>query len=134
MNFLIAYIASVIVFLALDALWLGVIMKDTYMNGLSHLMAQNANFFVAAAFYVFYVIGLTFFATMPGVSQGSWMIALGYGAFFGLCAYATYEMTNLSTLRDWPVNVAVIDMACGAVLSGVSATAGYFALNLLGRI
>lgn len=130
MSFLIAYIAATIVFLAADALWLGVIMKDAFQKGLGHLLADKPNLGVAAGFYIFYVIGIVFFATMPAVKEADWMMATLYGAMFGFFCYATYEMTNLATLKNWPVKTAIADMAWGAFLSGLSATAGYFAVML----
>ena len=133
MNFLIAYIAATIVFLAADAIWLGVIMKDAFQNGLGHLLADKPNLGVAAGFYIMYVVGIVFFATMPAVKQNDWMMAALYGALFGFFCYATYEMTNLATLKDWPVKTAIADMAWGAFLSGLTATAGYFAVMFFNR-
>jgi len=129
MDFLIAYIVTVIVFLAIDFIWLGFIMKDAFQNNLGHLMADKPNLGIAAGFYIFYVVGLVFFAVMPALDKQSILVALGYGAFFGFCAYATYEMTNLATLKNWPVKIAIADMAWGAFLSGISATAGYYAVT-----
>jgi uncharacterized membrane protein len=83
--------------------------------------------------YIIYVIGIVFFATLPALKQNDWVIAAMYGAMFGFFAYATYEMTNLATLKDWPIKTAVADMAWGAFLSGLSATAGYFAVTLLNK-
>ncbi len=133
MTFLIAYIAATIVFLAADAVWLGVIMKDAFQDGIGHLMAEQPNWGIAAGFYVVYVIGVVFFATLPAVRESNWVIAATYGAMFGFFAYATYEMTNLATLKDWPVKTAIMDMAWGAFLSGLSATAGYFAVTFFNK-
>jgi len=80
-----------------------------------------------------YVVGIVFFATMPAVKQNDWMMAALYGALFGFFCYATYEMTNLATLKDWPVKTAIADMAWGAFLSGLTATAGYFAVMFFNR-
>ncbi len=133
MNFLIAYIAATIIFLALDAVWLGFIMKDAFQNGIGHLMAENPNWGVAAGFYIMYVIGIVFFATMPAVKESDWVIAVTYGALFGFFCYATYEMTNLATLKDWPIKTAIADMAWGAFLSSVAATTGYFAVTFFNK-
>ena len=80
---------------------------------------------VAIAFYVVYAIGLTVFAVGPGLRNGSWSTAVLYGAMFGFFAYATYDLTNWATLRNWPVAVVFVDIAWGAVVSGASATLGF---------
>ena len=91
---------------------------------------------MAAAFYLLYLVGLIALAVIPGLQAGSVGAALWRGALFGLVAYATYDLTNLSTLANWPVNVTVIDMIWGTVLNSVVAVAGYYGgvwLNLIPR-
>ena len=130
MTYLIAYAATVIVFLAIDVVWLGVIMRDTFQKGIGHLMADNPNFMIAAVFYIFYVGGVVFFAVAPALETGEWQTAALYGALLGLIAYGTYDMTNLATLKNYPAKIAFMDTAWGGFLTGLSATAGYFAVQL----
>lgn len=129
MTYLIAYVATAIVFFSLDYVWLGTIAKDFYARGLGPLMRETPDFAVAGIFYLFYVAGVVFFAVLPALQAGSWKTALLYGALLGLFAYGTYDMTNLATLRGWPVRVAVVDMAWGAALTGLAALAGYLAVR-----
>ncbi|MEO1265755.1 MAG: DUF2177 family protein [Pseudomonadota bacterium] len=125
MTYVIAYFATAIVFLAIDALWLGVIATKFYKAELGSLMAENVNFVAAAGFYLVYCVGIVIFAVSPALRSGDWTQALLFGALFGFFCYATYDMTNLATLRDWPLRMSLVDMAWGTVLTGVSATAGY---------
>ena len=127
-----AYIAAALSFLALDFVWLSVAGALLYKPMLGDLLAPDPSLPVAALFYLFYVVGLVVFAILPAANAGSWLMALGLGALLGLIAYGTYDITNLSTLRDWPVMISVIDMAWGASVSAVSALAGYAALRVSG--
>jgi uncharacterized membrane protein len=127
-----AYLAAALCFLALDFVWLSVAGALLYKPMLGDLLAPDPSLPVAALFYLFYVVGLVVFAILPAANAGSWLMALGLGALLGLIAYGTYDITNLSTLRDWPVMISVIDMAWGASVSAVSALAGYAALRVSG--
>lgn len=126
MQYLIAYAATAVVFFGMDFTWLSLTMKSLYKAQLGSLLADNPNFAVAGLFYVFYVVGIVFFAVLPA---GSWMQALLTGAFLGLIAYGTYDMTSWATIRDWPGTISIIDMVWGTVATGVAATAGFFALR-----
>ncbi|MEM8833885.1 MAG: DUF2177 family protein [Pseudomonadota bacterium] len=133
MNFLIAYIVTAVVFLAIDFVWLAYIATNMFQTSLGHLLAEKPNLLIAAGFYIFYCVGIVFFAVMPALDKGQWVTAALYGGLFGLMAYGTYEMTNLATLRDWPVKTAIIDMVWGMGLTGLSATAGYFAVTFFSK-
>lgn len=126
-KYLAAYLATALVMIAIDLLWLGVIAKPLYQQGLGHLMAERPNLTAAAAFYVVYVAGLLVFAIVPQAADADWLRTAAAAAMFGFVAYATYDLSNLATLRDWPIGLSLIDMAWGAVLSAVAATAGRFA-------
>ncbi|AOF83639.1 hypothetical protein BSY238_1157 [Methyloversatilis sp. RAC08] len=122
---------TLIVMVVLDLVWLGVIAKSTYQQGIGHLMADRPVIPVAVLFYVIYAVGLTIFtirpfAAVPGLGQT--VIA---AALFGFFAYATYDLTNLATLKDWPVRIVLIDIAWGIFVSAVSATAGKWMLDRL---
>lgn len=124
-KYLIAAVLTLVVMVPLDLLWLGVIAKNFYFSRLGELMLPTPRLDVAIAFYVIYAIGLTVFAVSPALRDGSWSTALLYGAMFGFFAYATYDLTNWATLRNWPVAVVFVDIAWGAVVSGASATLGF---------
>ncbi len=132
MTNLIAYGATALVFFGLDFLWLGTVAKSFYRGQLGPLMADQVNIPVAAGFYALYVVGLVIFAVAPALAAGSWKTALMYGALFGFFAYATYDLTNLATLRDWPAALSVVDLIWGTVLSGTAATLGYLITRKFG--
>ena len=96
-------------------------------EGIGALLADQINITAAVVFYLLYVAGIVIFAISPALESGSWRTALTMGALFGFFAYATYDMTNLATLRDWPVAVTAVDMAWGTFSTGLSATAGFLA-------
>jgi len=122
-----AYIGSLIVFLGLDFLWLGIIAKNFYASQLGGLMRNDVNFLAAGGFYLAYVAGVVFFAVAPALEAESWTRALLNGALLGLLAYGTYDMTNIATLKGWPVTMSLVDMAWGTALTGAAAVAGYWA-------
>lgn len=129
----IAYGATLSVFLALDALWLTVLMQPVYAAALGPLLAESPRWAPAALFYLLYVAGLLVFAILPGLRARRGRTAAALGALLGLLAYGTYDLSNYATLRDWPLGLTMIDMAWGSVLSAASATAGYLAAIRLGR-
>lgn len=123
----IAYAATATTFLLVDLVWLGLVAKGFYRANIGALLADEINIPAAVTFYLVYIVGIVIFAIAPAFESGSWRASLIMGALFGFFAYATYDMTNLATLRDWPVTVVVVDMAWGTFLTGLSATAGFFA-------
>ena len=129
MKFLIAYLVAAIVFLVIDYLWLGILMKDYFQSQLSHLMAEEVNLSIAALFYLFYAAGIVFLCINPALDDGGWSKALINGAVLGFLAYGAYDVTNAATLRDWPMMMSVIDVTWGTALTAVSSVAGYFAVS-----
>lgn len=125
MKLLIPYAAALVFFLAVDLLWLGVIMRDFYRAGIGHLMGDAFNIPAALIFYALYVVGIMIFAVMPALEAGAWQRAAVMGLLFGFFAYATYDLTNLATLRDWPLSLSLADMAWGSVLTAATAVVGY---------
>jgi uncharacterized membrane protein len=119
-----AHLAAVMVMLLLDAMWLGWVARPMYLRGLGHLMAQTPLWWAAALFYVVYGLGLLRFAIAGSASlrEAAWS-----GAAFGCVAYATYDLSNLATLKDWPASLAFIDIAWGSVASAAAAAAGRLA-------
>ncbi len=118
------YLFSVPVFFAIDMLWLGVIAQPFYRGQLGHLMGP-INWPVAVAFYFIFLVGLTIFATGPAFELRSLGHAILYGGLFGFFAYATYDLTNWATLRDWPAIVVFVDIIWGTVLSASVAAGAY---------
>lgn len=122
-----AYISAATAFFALDCVWLGIVAKNFYFGRMAHLMADKVNLAAAAGFYAIYIVGLVIFAIAPAIAQDAWQTAALYGALFGFFCYATYDMTNLATLKNWPVTVSVVDITWGTLLSGSAATIGFLA-------
>lgn len=119
-----AYAATAVVMIALDLLWLGLIAKPVYQQGIGHLMAERPNLAVAALFYALFALGLIVFAVVPHGADTPWGKTVLAAALFGFFAYATYDLTNLATLKNWPLGVSLLDMAWGTTVSAVSAAAG----------
>jgi uncharacterized membrane protein len=119
------YAVSTVAFFAIDMFWLGVVARGFYRRHLGGLLAEQVNWAAAIAFYLLYIAGIVFFVTLPAARTGSLVRALATGTFFGLVAYATYDLTNLATLKGWPVTVTVVDICWGMVLTASVAAAGY---------
>jgi uncharacterized membrane protein len=125
-KYILLYLATVPVFFVIDLVWLGVIARDFYRSQLGSLMADQIVWPVAILFYLLFIAGLIIFAVAPALEARDWTRALVLGAGFGFFAYATYDLTNLATLRDWPATLTVIDIGWGTVLGGTVATASFF--------
>ena len=121
-----------VVFFALDFTWLAIATSRVYQPYLGGLLAEQPKLGVAAFFYLLYVVGILALAVVPGVQGGSVLGALWRGALFGLLAYATYDLTNLSTIQGWPWQVSVIDMMWGTAVTTVVAAAGFYASRWMG--
>ena len=122
-QFAIAYAASAVVFLVLDAIWLTVMADRLYRPAIGHLMLERFAIGPAVAFYAIYLAGVVVFAVSPALASGRWLTALGLGALLGLMAYATYDLTNQATLKDWSWTVTIADLCWGAFVTAVSAAA-----------
>ena len=105
-------------FFAIDLLWLGVIAKNLYKEQIGHLMSEEIRWGAAIVFYSIYILGLVVFVILPALKEQSWNYALFYGALFGFICYATYDLTNLATLKDWPVKIVIYDLIWGSFISG----------------
>ena len=119
-----AYAGTMIVMVGLDMLWLGVIAKPIYQSGIGHLMADQPDVPVAVLFYAVYGLGLVVFAVLPAGPAPGWAKTVGMAALFGFFAYATYDLTNLATLKQWPIGLSVMDMAWGTCISAAAAAGG----------
>lgn len=128
-TFALLYLATVPVFFLIDLVWLGLVARGFYRDQMGSLMADPINWPAGILFYLLWVAGLILFAVAPALESGDWVRALLLGAAFGFITYATYDLTNLATLRDWPLLLTLVDLAWGTVLGGVVGTVSY----LLGR-
>jgi uncharacterized membrane protein len=128
-----AYAGTAIVMVALDIVWLGLIAKPFYQQGIGHLMADKPVIPVAVLFYAIYALGVVVFAVAPAGAAPDWGRTLTMAALFGFFAYATYDLTNLATLRDWPIGVSVMDIAWGTVVSAASAAGGKAVMDWAAR-
>ena len=131
MIYLKEYIVAVVVFFLIDMLWLGVIAKDLYAKELGHLLTNNINWVAAIIFYLLFVVGIVFFVIHPAIEKNSFSYALIAGLLFGFMTYATYDLTNLATLKDWPLKIVFIDIAWGSFLSASVSVVTYYVLNIL---
>jgi uncharacterized membrane protein len=116
LTFLKLYLITFIIFFVIDLIWLGIVAKNLYQNQIGHLMAEKVNWVAAMLFYLLFIGGLVFFVLMPAVEAGSLGKAILLGAMFGFITYATYDLTNLATLKGWPITITIIDLAWGTFL------------------
>jgi uncharacterized membrane protein len=119
------FLIALPVFFAIDMVWLGVVARNFYRDQLGALVRTDVNWMAALVFYMLFIVGLVVFVIGPAIDAGSWSQALWRGALFGLVTYATYDLTNLATLRDWPMTMTVVDLVWGAVLAASVSTATY---------
>lgn len=126
------YLITLVVFLAIDMVWLLVIAKNTYSKYLGYLMTPNVNVGAAFLFYLIFVAGILYFVINPAMAKESWQFALLAGMFFGLITYSTYDLTNQATIKDWPVFITIIDLIWGTFLSGSTALFSYLIIKALG--
>lgn len=124
MQLIIAYLASAVVFLVLDLVWLGLVASEYYRGQMGGLLAQPLNVTAAAAFYILFLVGVMIFAVQPALDQGGVPRALMLGALFGFFTYMTYDLTGLAVIRDYPVKLALVDIAWGTFLTAMAAAAG----------
>ena len=126
---LLTYAVSVPVFFAVDMIWLGVIAKGFYRKALEPLLTPNINWTAAIVFYFLFLVGILVFALLPGLKKQSFVYTVSMAALFGFIAYATYDLTNLATLRDWPLLMSMVDMLWGAFLSASTAGVTYLIMS-----
>ena len=124
------YAAVFFTMVVIDMIWLRVIAVQWYADGMRSLLSDTPNLIAAAAFYLLFPLGLLIFAVMPGELSSVLRVAV-MGALFGFFAYATYDLTALAVIKNWPVGLTFLDLAWGTLVSGVSATAGKLAMDAL---
>jgi uncharacterized membrane protein len=119
------YLVLLAAFFAIDMFWLGLVARSFYQQYLGFLMAPSPNWFVAAIFYLLFIVGILVFVVVPGLESGSLKTTLLRAALFGLITYATYDLTNLATIKDWPVLITVVDLLWGTFLSVSVSSVGF---------
>jgi uncharacterized membrane protein len=125
------YVVTAIFFFAIDILWLGVIAKNFYNRHLGRFFRERVNWTAASIFYSLYILGIIIFAILPGISDASLARTVILGVLYGLFTYATYDLTNLATLKDWPVKIVVVDILWGMVLCGLVSAGGFLVATRL---
>jgi uncharacterized membrane protein len=120
------YFATLLVFFAVDMVWLGVISRTFYKKHLGFLMAPDINWYAALIFYFLFILGILVFVVLPGIKENALPLMLVKAAFFGLVTYATYDLTNLATVKDWPLVITIVDLIWGMVLTTTVSAAGFF--------
>lgn len=130
---IVAYFVSLIVFLVIDLIWLGIIARDFYRDALGAAFTVEIDYAVAFGFYALYVLGVVIFAVSPALDRRDWKHAALFGGLFGLFCYATYDLTNIATLRDWPTIVSLVDIPWGVALTAATASFGYLGTRAVRR-
>lgn len=120
------FLIALPVFFVIDMVWLVLVAKKFYQEQIGFLMKPEINWFAAIIFYLLFIAGLVIFVISPAVEKHSWVHAILFGALFGLITYATYDLTNLATMRDWPLLVTAVDLIWGTVLAASISGITYF--------
>ncbi|MEI7726141.1 MAG: DUF2177 family protein [Bacteroidota bacterium] len=120
------YFSTLAVFFAVDMLWLGVISRTFYKKHLGYLMTPDVNWYAALIFYFLFIVGVLVFVVLPGLKENALPVTLIKAALFGLITYATYDLTNLATVKDWPLIITIVDLLWGMVLTTIVSAAGFF--------
>jgi uncharacterized membrane protein len=123
------YASFLIALIAIDLIWLLGVAKNVYRDQMGDLMATEPKLLAGLAFYLLYALGVCIFVIVPALSKQSWLHALQYGALFGFFCYMTYDLTNLAVVRNFPTQLAFIDMAWGSLVTAVCASFAYWVGN-----
>ncbi len=119
------YVLTVPIFFLIDIVWLGVIAKRLYREQLGFILSSQVNWVAAIVFYLIYIAGILIFAVRPAINEGAIGYAVLWGMLFGFFTYATYDLTNLATIKDWPVTIVIIDIAWGMILCALVAALSF---------
>jgi len=130
-NIIFSYLLTFVVFLAVDMLWLGLVASSIYQTYLGDFLTDDVNWIAAFIFYFIFVAGVSIFAIYPAVRRGAVKNAILMGALFGFFTYGTYDLTNLATLKSWPIAIVFIDMLWGTFLSAMVSLSGYYIVKWL---
>lgn len=131
MKYIYLYLLTFLVFFIIDFIWLKYVASNLYASKIGQLMSSNPKLVPALIFYLIYVIGIIILAILPGYETKNLWKTIIIGALFGMIAYSTYDLTNLATLKDWPLSLTLIDIAWGTTLTVATSTAGYFIASFI---
>lgn len=123
------YLIALGVFFLIDIFWLVVVARKLYQQELGFIMSPKPNWIAAGIFYLIFIGGVVFFVINPAMEKNSWVYALLVGMLFGFITYSTYDLTNLATLKDWPLKITIIDLIWGTSLGGMVSTITYFIMK-----
>ena len=126
MAFLKTYFVALVIFFVIDLFWLVVVARKLYQQKLGYIMSDSPNWTAAIIFYLIFIVGVVFFVINPALEKESWKYALLVGMLFGFITYSTYDLTNLATLKNWPIEITIIDLIWGTSLGGIVSTLTYF--------
>lgn len=132
MKWFLYYGIALVVFMVIDLIWLGFIAKDIYSKYLGYLMSDKVNWIAAVVFYLIFIGGILYFVIYPSLLDQNITNLVIRAAFFGFITYATYDLTNLATIKDWPIQITIIDLIWGTTLSTSVSVISYFIIKLLG--
>jgi uncharacterized membrane protein len=121
------YLVTIPIFFAIDIIWLGVVARGFYRRQLDFILSPQVNWTAAICFYLIYIAGIIIFAVRPALSSGSWRQAAALGALFGFFTYATYDLTNMATIKEWPLIIVVVDIIWGVCLCTLVASISFAA-------
>jgi uncharacterized membrane protein len=128
---LVLYFATLAVFFVIDLIWLGLMNSRFYKPQLARLMSDKVNWLPAVLFYLLFIVGVLLLVVLPAVDRDSWIRAMLLGGLLGMVAYATYDLSNLATIKNWPVVVTIVDIVWGTTLSAILASVSYFIAKAL---
>jgi uncharacterized membrane protein len=124
------YLLTVPVFFGIDMIWLGFVASKFYQEQIGQYLKPKPNWTAAILFYLLYIVGILVFVVLPNLEKGPLKVAL-FGGLFGFIAYATYDLTNYSTMKDWPLKLTMVDLVWGTVLTGTVALVSYFVAKFI---
>lgn len=123
--YMLLYLLTVPVFFIVDIIWLGYVAKTFYRYHLKNFLSPEVNWAAAVIFYIIYIAGIIFFSVRPALAKNSLQEAILLGGLYGFFTYATYDLTNMATLKNWPIKVVVVDILWGVFLCSIVASASY---------
>lgn len=129
MDFLKAYLVSFVIFLVIDAVWLTLVAPKFYKSQIGHLMSDTPNLIAALIFYLIFIFGIVYFVLQPALETRDFAKLIISAVLFGFITYATYDLTNLATLKDWPIKVTIVDLIWGTSLSSIVSILAYLVLK-----
>lgn len=131
MKYIVLFLTTTVIFFAIDMLWLGVIARSFYREKLSFIFTGQVNWTAAVIFYLIYIAGILYFAILPGIHSDNWKLVLLNGAVLGFLCYATYDLTNMATIKQWPLIVVLVDITWGTILTASVSILSYLAATKL---